>query len=94
MTKINPEWLAFNNLINEGGEGFNPHPKYISATATAQAPIVANSAGKVYRDSRGMPIDPLAQIADAETRLARVTDPFGRELIERSIANYRKMLEA
>jgi len=26
---INPAWLAYNNLYNEGGEGYNPHNKYI-----------------------------------------------------------------
>lgn len=26
---INPKWVAYNNLNNEGGEGYNPHPKYI-----------------------------------------------------------------
>lgn len=27
---INSLWLAYNNLQNEGGEGYNPHDKYIS----------------------------------------------------------------
>ena len=26
---LNPEWLAYNNLVNEGGDGYNPHPKYV-----------------------------------------------------------------
>jgi hypothetical protein len=26
--EINPEWKKYNNLINEGGEGYNPHEKY------------------------------------------------------------------
>lgn len=29
MTTINPLWTAYNNIHNEGGEGFNPHPKEI-----------------------------------------------------------------
>lgn len=29
MSTINPLWTAYNNLHNEGGEGFNPHPKEI-----------------------------------------------------------------
>lgn len=28
-SKLNPEWVRFNNLNNEGAEGYNPHPKYI-----------------------------------------------------------------
>jgi hypothetical protein len=26
---INPLWAAYNNIHNEGGEGFNPHAKHI-----------------------------------------------------------------
>lgn len=29
MTKINPLWTAYNNLQNDGGEGYNPHSKFI-----------------------------------------------------------------
>jgi hypothetical protein len=36
--QINPAWVHHNNLYNEGGEGFNPHPKYISAAAVTKAP--------------------------------------------------------
>ena len=31
MNTINPQWTAYNSLNNEGGEGFNPHDKYITA---------------------------------------------------------------
>lgn len=30
MQTINPLWTAYNNLQNEGGEGYNPHDKYIT----------------------------------------------------------------
>lgn len=30
---INPKWLEYNRLMNEGGEGYNPHPKYIAQVA-------------------------------------------------------------
>lgn len=29
MSKLNPMWTAHNNLYNEGGDGYNPHDKYI-----------------------------------------------------------------
>ena len=28
-SKINPKWKQYNDLYNEGGEGFNPHEKYL-----------------------------------------------------------------
>ncbi len=95
MQKINPEWVKYNNLFNEGyTDSYNPHPKYITVAATATAATPVANTVKVYRDSRGMPIDPVAKIAEESARLERVTDAFARELIEKSIANYRKMLEA
>jgi hypothetical protein len=27
--KLNPDWVDYNNAENEGGEGYNLHPKYI-----------------------------------------------------------------
>lgn len=27
---VNPLWTAYNNLHNEGGEGYNPHDQYIT----------------------------------------------------------------
>ncbi len=35
MFKTNPAWAAYNNAMNEGGEGFNPHPKFIKSAAPA-----------------------------------------------------------
>ena len=31
MNTINPLWTAYNTLQNEGGEGFNPHSKFIDS---------------------------------------------------------------
>ena len=32
MSQINPMWTAYNNLYNEGGEGYNPHSQHIDQT--------------------------------------------------------------
>ena len=29
MATINPTWKAYNDFHNEGGEGYNPHEKFI-----------------------------------------------------------------
>ena len=36
MQVLNAKWTEYNNAMNEGGEGYNPHPKYI-AKFVAQA---------------------------------------------------------
>ncbi|MEN5117486.1 hypothetical protein ABE488_09155 [Luteimonas sp. TWI662] len=95
MSKINPEWVRYNNLFNEGyADSYNPHPKHIAVAPAAVALGATAPAGKVYRDSRGMQIDPVALIAEAEDRFPFITDAFARKLVEQSIAHYRKMLEA
>ena len=38
MATINPKWTEYNRSMNEGGEGYNPHPKHIASTA-ASAPL-------------------------------------------------------
>lgn len=39
MATINPKWAEYNRVMNEGGEGYNPHSKYIAAAISA--PIAA-----------------------------------------------------
>ena len=95
MYKINPKWVRHNDIHNDGGYGYNPHPKYIEVPAPAAAsPEAPVKAAKIYRDARGTVIDPVAKIAEAQARLATTTDTFARKLIERSIADYSKMMEA
>jgi hypothetical protein len=31
MQKINPLWAAYNQIHNEGAEGYNPHPKHVGS---------------------------------------------------------------
>lgn len=95
-----------NRFYNEGGYGYNPYDSKIETKlaemtrAEREAPeapvaeaVKAAAPAKVYRDSRGMEIDPVALLADAEERLSRITDPFGRKLVQQSIDSYRKLLE-
>lgn len=28
-SKLNPQWIRYNNFMNEGGEGYNPFPKFL-----------------------------------------------------------------
>lgn len=37
MANINPKWLSYNNSMNEGGEGYNPHPKFIASVSAPAA---------------------------------------------------------
>lgn len=44
---INPLWTAYNNLHNEGGEGYNPHEKYI--TTGGGEPLWSKMDDRKYR---------------------------------------------
>ncbi len=47
MSTINPLWTAYNNLVNEGGEGYNPHPKYIGGSDEPQWSILGEQADRL-----------------------------------------------
>ena len=54
MNTINPLWTAYNNAMNEGGEGFNPHPKHIeSGSGEPLWSILEGKAAKVQRIMNG-----------------------------------------
>ncbi len=53
--QINPLWTAHNNTYNEGGEGFNPHPKYIAAPVVSAAPRkYIRAAGRAYTHAEAL----------------------------------------
>lgn len=45
--KTNPLWTAYNAVNNEGGEGYNPHPKTI--TSGGGEPLWSKLDDKKYR---------------------------------------------
>ena len=96
MNKINPAWKAYNDSMNEGGEGFNPHAKYIAApVVVAAAACPAAVANKMLRDQRGnlIPADKLQAALDKDVaRLSKITDASARALTEQSIAHARQQL--
>jgi len=93
--KINPAWISYNNLHNEGGEGFNPHPKYLVSTPAkavsakpAQAAASTANADDLIKDERGQWVRRsvlVARLADYEKRLPGITDKFAREIVQKSI---------
>lgn len=52
MKTINPEFTSYNNINNEGKEGFNPHDKYL-ASVTSE-PLSSILETKQYRLKRIM----------------------------------------
>jgi hypothetical protein len=53
MTKqaMNPLWTAYNNAMNEGGEGYNPHEKFVGVGAGE--PLWSKLGDKAYRRPTG-----------------------------------------
>jgi len=98
MFKLNPEWKKYNDFFNEGGEGYNPHKKWISAEEKPAEKIAAaeqQKSDRLLKDMRGNNIRESALRANLEKDLARlekVTDPFGRKIIEDSIAHAKAQL--
>ena len=92
---INPAWLAFNDLINEGGEGFNPHPKWIAKTAAAVAPVATVKADRMLRDARGNTVPESkvrARLAKSLATLPTLTNASAIELFRADIAADQALL--
>lgn len=49
---LNPAWRAYNNGMNEGGEGYNPHVKWLIQVAPAAVAQARRTAAPASRDMR------------------------------------------
>ena len=95
---INPQWLAYNNLHNEGGEGYNPHRKWIAKTAPATVPAVAKTTdARMLRDERGNSIPAAklaARLAKDTATLPTLINESARAIVQASIDFARAQLAA
>lgn len=67
MTNINPLWTAYNNLHNEGAEGYNPHDKFAAKTEEPLWSIMMDRRDRVERVMVGTSTaDPRYAELDAE----------------------------
>lgn len=91
MTKtLNPAWIKHNALYNEGGEGYNPHPKYVM-----RQPAKPSVSSRMVKDERGnlIPSHKLAErLAQDEARLQTITDDSARAIVIQSIEFARAAL--
>lgn len=98
MQTINPAWKQFNDLVNEGGEGYNPHPKFITrAVAPVVAPAAKAVANKLVKDERGnlVPAAKMAErLAKDEARMVKITDESARRITQAAIDFARAALAA
>ena len=91
---INPAWKQYNDLQNEGGEGYNPHPKWIAPAVAAAAVETDN---RMLRDERGnlTPAAKLsARLAADLARLPALTNAYAVEICQASISHARTQLGA
>ena len=94
---INPAWLRWTNLENEGGEGFNPHPKWIAKVVAPIVTVNTSVDNRMLRDERGnlIPASKLANRLQNDTkRLSSVTDAYAQEILQASIDFARQQLDA
>lgn len=86
---INPEWSKHNAIYNEGGEGYNPHSKWIAKPATVQA------IGRLLRDQNGNVIKESvmrAKLAELTERMTRLTDATAIAITQETINHYTAQL--
>lgn len=101
MYKINPEWKKYNDLQNEGGEGYNPHKKYISANIgqkeiSKTSPTAnAGTIDRLLNDERGNLIRESKlreNLAKDLVRLQKLTDQYAIAIVAKSIAHAKNQL--
>lgn len=94
---INPKWMAWQQGVNEGGEGYNPHQKWAPKTQAAPSHVAKTADSRMLRDERGnmIPAPKLAaRLAADEARIASLTDASAIAIIAASIAHARQQLGA
>jgi len=62
---INPLWAAYNNIHNEGGEGFNPHAKHIQTGGEPLWSKLDDEAARLLRILNGT--------SESDSRFAELT---------------------
>lgn len=98
---INPEWKKYNDLMNEGGEGYNPHKKWVYAAS--ESPVAAKVAtaskqdidSRFVRDQRGNLVRASAMRESMQkdiARLEKITSEAGRKITIESIEFAKQQL--
>jgi len=87
--KINPDWSKHNAIYNEGGEGYNPHNKWM------QQPTKAQANGRLLRDQQGNVMQESVmrtKLAELTERMGRLTDATAIDITQRTITHYASQL--
>ena len=91
---ISPAWKRYNDLQNEGGEGYNPHTKWAPAAPATAAAKIDN---RMLRDERGnlIPVAKLsARLAADLAKLPALTNSYAVEICQSAINHARAQLGA
>ncbi len=79
MQTINPLWTAYNNLHNEGGEGYNPHPKHVGSTGEPEWSKLSDKLYRLQRIQNGTSdADPRWAELEAEIKVVEAAHQFAR----------------
>ena len=92
---INPAWKAYNDGMNEGGEGFNPHSKWIAKVAPVSSAVAAAQSSRMLRGADGNLIPESKVRARLEKNIAKLpslTNASAAEIISAEIAADRALL--
>ncbi|KQP37589.1 hypothetical protein ASF44_14700 [Pseudorhodoferax sp. Leaf274] len=94
---INPAWKAWNDVQNEGGEGYNPHEKWIAKTAAPVAAKTPAHLDRMLRQADGRPVPESkvrARLEKALATLPTLTNASAIAIFERDIAADQALLAA
>lgn len=105
-SKINPAWVSYNNLFNEGRDGYNPHRKYLPADSSsvkaAQASTVSQptisaieNPNGYCKNERGNDVrrsDMLARLNKDLASIETITNAYAIEITKQAIEHAKQQL--
>ena len=94
---INPAWLRWTSVENEGGEGYNPHPKWMAKGSAPAVAAKASTENRMLRDERGnlIPAGKLAARLESDSaRLATLSNDSARKITQAAIDFAKQQLAA
>lgn len=99
--QINPAWKQYNDINNEGGEGYNPHPKFVgqrlfAEELTCTTPPMGTWPGRAISraEAESLLDDELRGLRDAEARAAcgDLSAAVSVDRIKGRVAHYQSQL--
>lgn len=103
--KINPKWKSYNDLHNEGGDGYNPYKKWLISSEISPKSNEksidngheTNRRNEIIKGPSGKPMrvsEIIDAITKAEASILKTTDSYGKKIQQEYINDAKESLSS